>query len=163
CTDDACNNGSCLHANNTTPCDDGVACTFGDACHGGTCSGTLVSCDDANPCTDDACAPRGCGSGDNRAGRADHNAGTASDTRAGGDACDGGAPSACGAAGDACGGGACHGAAIDCDDHDPCTDDSCGPSGCVHAPNAASCDDHDACTGGDVCAGGVCAGAALSC
>src|SRR5262249_40158458 len=38
CTDDSCNPSSgCVYTNNTSPCDDGNACTFGDTCGGGTC------------------------------------------------------------------------------------------------------------------------------
>jgi CSLREA domain-containing protein len=45
----------------------------------------------------------------------------------------------------------------DCDDGNPCTDDSCDSvSGCVHANNTASCDDNNACTAGDTCGSGVC-------
>ena len=63
-------------------------------------------------------------------------------------------------AGDACQSGSClSGAPVDCDDHNPCTDDSCDPaSGCVHSNNAAICDDGNQCTTGDVCGGGVCKG-----
>lgn len=40
------------------PCDDGNRCTVGDSCQGGVCAaGDPVSCDDANPCTLDACSP----------------------------------------------------------------------------------------------------------
>jgi len=46
-----------------------------------------------------------------------------------------------------------------CDDDNPCTDDSCDPiDGCVNAPNSAACDDGNACTSGDICQGGICAG-----
>lgn len=38
-----------------TPCNDGNACTTGDACLDGACVGTPRDCDDGNPCTDDAC------------------------------------------------------------------------------------------------------------
>ncbi len=41
-----------------TACDDGNACTSSDTCVTGTCTGgPAVNCDDANPCTDDACDP----------------------------------------------------------------------------------------------------------
>jgi glucose/arabinose dehydrogenase len=40
CTDDVCFANACLHLNNTNPCNDGVACTTGDVCAGGVCSGT---------------------------------------------------------------------------------------------------------------------------
>lgn len=51
---------------------------------------------------------------------------------------------------------------VDCDDGDPCTDDSCDDSAraCFHAPvPGLSCDDGNACTTGDTCqADGSCAG-----
>src|SRR5712691_11613378 len=47
----------------------------------------------------------------------------------------------------------------DCNDGDPCTDDTCDPqNGCFHTNNTASCDDGDACTVNDTCNAGVCAG-----
>ncbi len=57
------------------------------------------------------------------------------------------------------------GAGLDCDDENPCTDDSCDPqSGCVHANNILPCDDADACTLSDTCAEGECVGGpALDC
>jgi hypothetical protein len=55
-----------------------------------------------------------------------------------------------------CGGGA---KTVDCDDGNPCTDDTCDTVlGCRYAPNTAPCEDGDACTVPDVCSGGVCAG-----
>ena len=58
-------------------------------------------------------------------------------------------------------------ATTQCDDKDPCTVDSCGPSGCcVHSSAAAgiTCDDTDLCTKGDQCDGqGKCVGAAHAC
>jgi DNA-binding beta-propeller fold protein YncE len=69
-TGDACSLGACGGA--AVPCDDGVACTL-DACDPSTgvcahvpdpactqCSGD-GECDDANPCTDDACTGGFCG------------------------------------------------------------------------------------------------------
>src|SRR5205085_1204232 len=40
CTDDSCNEttDACVHANNTTPCDDAAFCNGADTCSGGTCS-----------------------------------------------------------------------------------------------------------------------------
>ena len=49
-----------------SPCGDGNACTLGDLCgegeKAGECvGGSLASCDDGNPCTDDVCMPKvGC-------------------------------------------------------------------------------------------------------
>jgi len=52
-------------------------------------------------------------------------------------------------------------AAADCDDADPCTDDSCdsGSLTCVHTNNTASCNDGNACTQTDTCQAGTCVGA----
>ncbi len=47
----------------------------------------------------------------------------------------------------------------DCDDENPCTDDSCSPQfGCLFVANAEPCDDLYACTVGDVCKDKLCAG-----
>ncbi len=123
-------------------CDDGNVCTVGDQCVTGACTGTPLDCDDGNVCTDDACDPAaGCTHANNNAACDD------------GDAC---------TTNDACSGGACiGGAAPNCDDSNPCTDDSCDPAlGCTHANNAAPCDDGDVCTTNDACSGGACVGGA---
>ena len=54
---------------------------------------------------------------------------------------------------------------VDCDDHNPCTDDLCDPLiGCVHVANDANaCSDANVCTTSDHCAGGLCVGMLLSC
>ncbi|MDD1738253.1 MAG: hypothetical protein LUQ02_01580, partial [Methanothrix sp.] len=60
CTDDRCDpaTGKCVYVNNAAPCDDGNACTTGDACGDGLCQGGAQrSCDDGNACTDDSCDP----------------------------------------------------------------------------------------------------------
>jgi hypothetical protein len=53
----------------------------------------------------------------------------------------------------------------DCDDADPCTDDSCDPThaGCLHKPNEAPCDDGEPCTLSDTCEQGSCVGEAIKC
>lgn len=64
CTDDSCDPATgCFFPANTMPCDDGDACTTGDACADSTCvPGEPTDCDDLNPCTDDFCLPEsGCG------------------------------------------------------------------------------------------------------
>jgi YVTN family beta-propeller protein len=147
CTDDACNPATgCVHTSNTVPCDDGNACTTGDACQGGACTGgPAPSCNDGNPCTDDACNPAtGCVHTSNTAPCNDGNACTT---------------------GDACQGGTCTGGpAPSCNDGNPCTDDACNPAtGCVHTNNTAPCNDGNVCTTGDVCQGGTCTGTALGC
>lgn len=50
-------------------CDDSSVCTTGDACApDGTCTGTMMACDDGNPCTDDFCDPvNGCATTPNTA------------------------------------------------------------------------------------------------
>ena len=41
CTTDSCNPATgCVYANNTASCSDGNACTTGDTCSGGMCTGT---------------------------------------------------------------------------------------------------------------------------
>jgi hypothetical protein len=137
----------CTHepTHSGTVCSDGDACTLGEACDGNgtpnSCGdGTLLNCDDGNPCTTDTCdAATGCVHTDNI------------------DPCDDG--SLC-TLNDTCGGGACHGTSLNCDDYNPCTVDSCDPqSGCVHVPEPefTYCDDYDACTGTEYCDGyGTC-------
>jgi len=148
CTDDSCDPGSgCQYAFNTAPCDDGEPCTWNDACDGaGNCTGATYSCDDGNECTDDYCNGDGTCSHDNNTSSCDD-----ASVCTVGDACDGA--------------GNCTGTPIDCDDGDPCTDDSCDPSaGCQHAFNTAPCDDGDPCTWNDTCDGaGNCTGTAYSC
>ncbi len=56
------------------------------------------------------------------------------------------------------------GTAVDCDDDNPCTDDSCDPqSGCQHVNNNNSCDDGNLCTMLDVCSAGSCGGTVVVC
>ena len=96
-----------------------------DDCDGLTDEGT---CDDANPCTADTClGADGC----------NHQLlmeGECLD----GDAC---------TIGDHCENGLCVGQAIDCDDNNPCTEDSCdGLGGCQHDNVVGECDDANPCT-----------------
>jgi hypothetical protein len=140
CTDDSCDSlTGCVHTNNSASCDDGSACTTNDTCADGACGGgPAPDCDDENPCTDDSCNPlSGCVYANNTASCDDGSACTTNDTCADGVCAGGSAP--------------------DCNDNNPCTDDSCNPlTGCVTTTNTASCDDGSACTTGDTCAGGVC-------
>jgi cysteine-rich repeat protein len=51
------------------------------------------------------------------------------------------------------------GTALDCNDQNVCTDDSCDPAnGCQHAANNNSCDDNNSCTENDHCSNGSCVG-----
>jgi kumamolisin len=189
CTDDVCDPGTgCSHVNNTSPCDDGSACTTNDVCSGGTCSGGLpVSCDDGNACTTDVCVPS-TPSGD-PCTHAPAAAGTAcgdpSSTACNGpDACDGfGACSPnlapdgtlCGDTGtactnqDACLGGVCHDngfqpAGTACGDPSSGTcdaADACDGAGvCAanHVADGTACDDGNVCTANTTCTTGLCGG-----
>jgi len=63
--------------------------------------------------------------------------------------------STCGPGESCCGDGTC----MDCDDGNPCTEDSCDAAagGCVHMPlDGTPCDDGDFCTGTEVCVAGTC-------
>ena len=63
CTTDTCDpkTGACGFANQPGSCSDGNACTSGDACGAiagggwGCLAGSVIGCDDGNPCTDDSC------------------------------------------------------------------------------------------------------------
>ncbi len=142
CTTDSCSPGDgCLHLLNSAPCDDGDLCTTGDKCHLGDCTpGGAFTCNDGNPCTDDACdAEAGCTFTPNS------------------DDCDDG--NAC-TVDDICSAGVCKGGvAVQCNDSNPCTDDVCDlDEGCLFTLNSAPCSDGDVCTVGDLCEGGVCVG-----
>jgi cysteine-rich repeat protein len=119
CTEEACTDSRCVYraAAEGTSCTDGDACNGSETCVGGACqAGTVLACDDGNPCTDDGCDPvRGCVSVPNTAPCDD------------GDAC---------TLGDVCAAGTCAaGAPLVCDDGDPCTIDGCDPgTGCRRVP-----------------------------
>ena len=123
-------------------CDDGDACTLGEACVQGACvGGQGANCNDGNPCTDDDCAPLdGCVHAPNALPCND------------GDVC---------TTADACVEGACQGGpALGCDDGNPCTDDACDADlGCISSPNQGACDDGNPCTTGDHCVAGTCTAA----
>ena len=143
CGENRCNKsiGICLMApvkNDGTACDDGDACTMDDACKKGGCTGAPDPCDDGNLCTVDACIPgTGCSNGPTEGACED------------GDYCHG--P-------DTCEAGQClAGPAVDCDDKNACTLDTCEPgSGCVFQPEDGACDDGNQCTQGDHCESGGC-------
>jgi hypothetical protein len=175
CTDDSCeaSSGACKLANNTAACNDNNACTTGDVCAAGVCTGKAVNCDDGNPCTvGDACkagacvTPVGVVCNDNNPCTTDAcdkatGACTFSNNTA---ACSDG--NAC-TTGDLCGSGACKpGKLVACTDNNACTTDTCNAAtgACSYAANTATCSDNNACTVGDVCASGACkAGAATNC
>ena len=140
CTNDSCKpETGCAHSANSADCEDGNACTLNDQCDQGWCLGKATpDCNDDNPCTDDSCDPDiGCVHVFNTVPCNDS------------DAC---------TTGEACANGACLGGGeANCDDGNPCTDDSCvSPTGCVHLPNAESCEDGNECTASDMCGNAEC-------
>ncbi len=129
-----------MYSFNTAPCDDNNTCTEGDTCKDGVCTGTGdLDCNDQNPCTKDICLPDGGCVYEDLFDQV----------------CDDGDPCT---VGDACLEGACAaGAPKDCDDLNPCTDDSCDDAGdCINAANTIDCSDDNACTEGDHCEEGAC-------
>ncbi len=186
-------NGGCAHEPNYLPCDDGDPCTLGDQCGDGECTGVAVPCDcmddddcdaleDGNLCNgtlycDQAALPYQCKLDPETVVVCPEPTGQDAPCLAAacapatgacslvpaheGWACDDG--SLC-TLPDKCVDGACvPGPEANCNDGNPCTDDSCVPkSGCAHTANALPCSDNDACTLGDQCADGACkAGAEL--
>ena len=147
-------------AANGAPCDDKDVCTKGDVCNNQKCQGFLLTCNDGNACTDDACDPLKCSAGPNNTTVCGQCVAT---TLPDGAACEDG--NKCTTA-DTCTGGVCSGLKDQCDDSNPCTTDSCLPgSGCIHVPavTAIGCDDGDNCTIADKCAGAVCKGTVKDC
>ncbi|MBM4343079.1 MAG: putative metal-binding motif-containing protein [Deltaproteobacteria bacterium] len=135
CTTDLCDKTTgCKSTANTSPCNDGSACTANEFCSGGKCgSGNAVACNDGNPCTSDGCDPA---SGCFATGHPD------------GSLCTDNNPCT---AGDGCKSAMCQttGPTV-CDDKNACTNDTCDASkgGCQYAPKAgAPCEDGDKCTG----------------
>ncbi|MSP92830.1 MAG: hypothetical protein EXR79_13670 [Myxococcales bacterium] len=146
---DHCLDGTCVHGK-AKACDDGSACTVGDHCAAGNClSGKAIVCDDANPCTADSCDPQ--------TGKCAHDGGPGG--------CDDG--DAC-TTGDLCKAGKCAGAAVDCGDDNPCTEDAClaDTGDCSHKnkPDDTVCSDGSLCTLADKCShDGKCVGSAKLC
>ena len=130
CTTDECIGQLCSFTPRTGSCDDGDSCTTGDTCVDGTCQGTLDSelslchpcvddsqCNDGNLCTIDSCVDGSCFS-----------LPLDSVPCGVGDVCNGAQH---------CIEGICQTTVpLDCDDGDPCTDDSCDPTwGCQNVRN----------------------------
>jgi len=189
CTDDSCDPAQgCVFQNNEAACDDGNWCTVGDRCEGGVCKG-IVACE----CQNDAdCA--GFEDGNRCNGTLVCEGGTCVVDPASIVFCDPSADTQCRKAqcipetgacellpvqdgtpcddqnlctyGDACVAGVCiRGSDVVCNDHNPCTNDSCvAEVGCVFVFNTAPCDDGNPCTTGDTCWGGSCSpGAPVVC
>jgi hypothetical protein len=151
CTSDTCDPvAGCRHTNvpDGTTCSDGNTCNGTETCRAGVCTttggGGPPPCDDGNPCTVDGCNPTG---GCTHTPVAD---GTVCSN---GNVCDGT---------ETCRAGVCNsGTALNCNDGNPCTTDTCDPvAGCQHAvvANGTSCSDGNLCNGTETCTGGVCGG-----
>jgi hypothetical protein len=181
--------GGCEYPPATGPCDDGNPCTLADQCSEGECGGTPVNCDclkdadcgekeDGNQCNgtlvcdtgalpfkcivdletivacsdpdeeDAFCLQSSCDQGTGECSFTPNHEGFLCDNI---DAC---------TFNTKCVEGVCAGGStVNCNDGNPCTDDSCdGAVGCVNAPNEAPCSDGDACTTEDGCLDGECAG-----
>ena len=185
--------GTCEHPANTAPCDDSDPCTAADLCQEGQCSGTSVFCDcqidddcaaleDGDSCNgtlvcDLGVYPYRCKvdpttvvtcpepEGENAfclAVACDPATGTCLEVpHLEGFLCDD--ADAC-TVNEKCGDGVCvAGVAVNCNDGNLCTDDTCDAAfGCVHTPNSAECDDGNLCTVGDACAQEACAGGELA-
>ncbi|MCZ6653391.1 MAG: calcium-binding protein [Planctomycetota bacterium] len=136
-TCDEVTNGCITACTDDTDCDDGDPCNGAEVCNdlpasGMVCvDGTAPTCDDSDACTDDSC--------DTSNADADPDTGCVNTAMT----CD---------AGETCVDGTCKKdcvSASDCDDSDPCTDDSCVALTCDNT--AKDCDDGDFCTGTETC------------
>ncbi|MFT5434467.1 MAG: hypothetical protein ACI9OJ_005180 [Myxococcota bacterium] len=123
CTTDTCDAElGCLFTDNTLACDDASACTTNDICSVGACAGTAVDCNDDNICTTNSCDPTtGCVvTVDDLVGDCDTD------------------ESVCTV--EFCEAGQCETTALECDDGDLCTLDSCHPlEGCQFATQPGVC------------------------
>ena len=187
--------GGCEYPPNSAACDDDDACTVADQCSDGVCTGTPVPCDckddedcgeleDGDMCNgtllcdtaqypykcvvsletvvscpepegDNAfCLQSHCEAATGECSLVPHHDAFLCDNA---DAC---------SVNTACFEGVCTGGdLVNCNDGNPCTDDSCDVEvGCVHANNIAACNDGDVCTTLDTCSDGECSGgSALDC
>ena len=166
CTKATCDvgKGTCSFSLVSGTCDDGDACTIGDACgdqagKAACLPGQATKCDDAEACTDDSCNPK---SGCVFAKKTDGAVCTDGETCTSDDTCKDGK---CAPGKDTC---ACAKDG-DCDDGNSCTSNACdlGNSKCgaaVPLANGVTCSDADACTKGDICSDSACkAGGATDC
>lgn len=132
CTDQICAAGVCTYPFNVVPCDDAEVCTIDDACTFGVCQGSLMDCDDANPCTTNFC-----------------DFGVGCDMIASPGPCDDG--NVC-TVDDACTEGVCGGVMTICNDRDICTQDSCDPvSGCFGEEIPGCCIGDQDCAEDEAC------------
>ncbi len=148
CTLDSCNEAGdiCVYTPDDLACIDGLLCNGLESCDpvNDCVSGPPPTCDDSIGCTEDVC--------DTASDSCSHlpRAEQCSDD----DACNG--IESCDVES-----GCVAGSALDCDDNNPCTVDSCDAlGGCIHTPatEPTPCDDGNACTEVDLCSAGECIG-----
>ncbi len=187
CTAEGCDKATgCNHKPAAGVCEDGNPCTNGDSCAAGSCTSGQNECacqtnddckasDDDNLCNgklycDKAKAPFVCKVDPKTIVTCDTTADTTclatactpksgscdKVTAADAKPCD--ADGSVCSVNDACQGGACKaGSALNCEDNNPCTDDTCdAKAGCKAVNTIGACDDGEACTKGDTCASGKC-------
>jgi hypothetical protein len=149
CVSNTCSEGNCvnllLHGEF---CEDGDPCTSEDSCALGECApGKPNTCDDENDCTDDSCTTEeGCSHTWSIGLPCEDG-----DLCTGNDSCD--AEGTC-----------LPGPDVDCDDQNPCTDETCDITlGCQVIHVDGSCDDGNACSENDSCVEGDCLGATVEC
>jgi slime mold repeat-containing protein len=146
-------------------CDDGNLCT-NDACDPatGNCVSSPINCDDGKACTQDSCSNGFCQHFPFNPPCDDNNACTINDRLT----CGPNGESVCNGQPRFCAPQDCHSVTCvppigcvytyRCDDHNPCTLDSCNVN-CNNTPiSGPSCDDGDACTTADHCVNGLCRG-----
>ncbi len=168
--DGQCTLGSCdpltgecgaINKDDGTPCEDGNLCTQDDACQAGVCVGTPKACDDNDSCTQDSCDPADGRCVNTRIPRPGEEGPPGDPT------CQNGLDDDCDGYTDENDLASCIGCVTDadCDDHNPCTNDTCMGMICenVKVPDSTTCDDGLYCTVGDVCTDGVCGGSARDC
>jgi len=174
CTDDSCDKkAGCAHVANKSPCQDGNACTVGDACSQKVCiAGKKTICNDSEACTSDSCDKKsgkclftgipGCGGYCQSAADCDDNKVCTSDICIQGKCLISNNSKACDdqdkcTVSDACKDGKCGGDKRDCNDGNECTTDSCKAGiGCINQPHDLACEDGNKCTSGDQCKTGAC-------
>lgn len=160
CTIDECIGGSCRWTPVTdgTSCDDDRFCTSPGTCVSGECTGVVENdCDDGDDCTDDLC--------DDVMMECRHtlHPRPGAEGPLGEPTCEDGLDNDCDGQtdGEDANCTPCETAA-DCDDGNPCTEDSCNDlTGiCTNAPAAdgTPCEDGEFCTVDEACSAGVCTG-----
>jgi hypothetical protein len=149
---------------NEAPCPSNQPCQTLPGASGpgsGTCGPKPCdNCDDANPCTSDACSDGLCTHTPQSAACDDGKACTSDDHCVAGNclgtlqACDDGVDCTV----DGCAKDDCMHApdSAKCNDGNICTDDICDQNGCSHPPKGGPCEDGDGCATGGGCSMGVC-------